>query len=492
MTPADVVTKAINNLTQALKGKSNTKGLQQIEALQKLENILNNVPETAPILREQPIPTPKRVTVDQTTKPPQEIQPRELVPSPRVSTPIKRARTATPIHTVTVDKLIANKPTQRVQKVPKDTRPARIKMRERIRKHLEAKTMARIPQQNTYLRQTTRSNEQAQLIHDKETNTYLNYHQLLRHPKYKDPCDKSAAKEFGCLAKGLKDERVKETDTIKFIHKDQVPAERMKNVMYGSSRCNYKPNKEEKECTRLTAGGDRINYPDNCGTQTADMTLFKILINSILSTPNAKCIMMDIKDFYLRTPMKRPEYMRLKITDIPEEIIEQYKLKLSATPDRYVYCEITQGMYGLPQAGIIAQELLEKRLAEYGYYQSKIINGLWKHKTRPICFCLIIDDFAVKYVNREDANHLINAIRKYYPMTVDEKATKYIGLTIEWEYKKQKAHIHMPGYLQKAFTRFKHKMPVKIQNSLHPHVIPQYGAKMQHAKEDNESPPLSK
>ncbi len=77
-------------------------------------------------------------------------------------------------------------------------------------------------------------------------------------------------------------------------------------------------------------------------------------------------------------------------------------------------------------------------------------------------------------------------------MTVDEEATKYIGLTIEWEYKKQKAHIHMPGYLQKAFTRFKHEMPVKIQNSPHPHVIPQYRAKTQYAKEDNESPPLSK
>jgi hypothetical protein len=228
---------------------------------------------------------------------------------------------------------------------------------------------------------------------------YLNYRQLLHHPKYKNAWAKSAANKFGCLMQGLKDGRVKGTDTIKFIHKYQVPAERIKDVTYGSFRCNYKPNKEEKECTRLTAGGNRINYPDDCGTPTADMTLFKILINSILSTTNAKCIMMDIKDFYLRTPMKRPEYIRLKITDIPEEIIEQYKLKLLAIPDGYVYCEITQGMYGLPQAGIITQELLEKRLAEYGYYQSKIINGLCKHKTRPICFCLVVDDFAVKYVN---------------------------------------------------------------------------------------------
>jgi hypothetical protein len=164
--------------------------------------------------------------------------------------------------------------------------------------------MARIPQRNTYLCQATRSNEQAQLIHNKETNTYLNYRQLLCHPKYKDAWAKSAAKKIGRLVQGLKDKRVKGTDTIKFIHKDQVPAERIKDVMYRSFRCNYKPNKEEKERTRLTVGGDRTNYPDNCGTPTADMTLFKILINSILSTPNAKCIMMDIKDFYLRTLMK--------------------------------------------------------------------------------------------------------------------------------------------------------------------------------------------
>jgi len=64
-------------------------------------------------------------------------------------------------------------------------------------------------------------------------------------------------------------------------------------------------------------------------------------------------------------------------------------------------------------------------------------------------------------VNQEDADHLINAIKKYYPMTVDTEATQYIGLTIDWDYKNRKAHIHMPGYLEKAFTRFKHEAPEK-------------------------------
>jgi hypothetical protein len=77
-------------------------------------------------------------------------------------------------------------------------------------------------------------------------------------------------------------------------------------------------------------------------------------------------------------------------------------------------------------------------------------------------------------------------------MIVDKEATKYIGLTIKWDYKSRKAHIHMPEYFQKALTRFNHKTPTEIQNSPHLHVIPQYGAKMQYVKDNNLSQPLSK
>ena len=188
----------------------------------------------------------------------------------------------------------------------------------------------------------------------------LPHRKLLRDPKHKETWEKSAANEFGQLAQGLKDGRVKGTNTIFFISKDKVPKDRAKDVTYGSFRCDLKPNKTETHCTRLVAGGDRVNYPANAGTPTANMTLFKILLNSIISTKGARCVMVDIKDFYLCMPMKRFEYMRLKITDIPEEIIREYGLQALATSDGYVHCEIQKGMYGLPQAGIIAQELLEE------------------------------------------------------------------------------------------------------------------------------------
>jgi hypothetical protein len=77
------------------------------------------------------------------------------------------------------------------------------------------------------------------LIHDEETNTYLNYQQLLRHPKYKDTWSKSSANEFGRLTNGLKDRRVKGTNTMHFIRKADVPADRIKDVTYGSFTCDF-------------------------------------------------------------------------------------------------------------------------------------------------------------------------------------------------------------------------------------------------------------
>ncbi len=85
---------------------------------------------------------------------------------------------------------------------------------------------------------------------------------------------------------------------------------------------------------------------------------------------------MDINDFYLNTPMARYEYMRLKLADMPADIIEHYHLNKIATPDGHVYCEIQKGMYRLTQAGIIAQELLLDQLKNHGYTQSKTTPGL--------------------------------------------------------------------------------------------------------------------
>ena len=88
----------------------------------------------------------------------------------------------------------------------------------------------------------------------------------------------------------------------------------------------------------------------------------------------------------------------MKLDLFPQDIINEYDLVSKVDQNRNVHCEVRRGMYGLPQAGIIAQELLEERLQKAGYMQSKLTPGSWKHEWRPISFTLIVDDFGVKYI----------------------------------------------------------------------------------------------
>jgi hypothetical protein len=111
-------------------------------------------------------------------------------------------------------------------------------------------------------------------------------------------------------------------------------------VTYGKFVCEYKPNKAEKEHTRFTVGGDKINYPGNCATPTGDPTLFKIILNSVILTPGARFMSLDIKNFYLNMPMSRYEYIRIIINDVLEEIIKQYNLLEKVDNDGYVYLEV--------------------------------------------------------------------------------------------------------------------------------------------------------
>lgn len=75
-----------------------------------------------------------------------------------------------------------------------------------------------------------------------------------------------------------------------------------------------RPEKAEPNRTRFTAGGDKINYPFEVVTPTAEMLVAKILFNSIISTPGARFMTMDISNFYLMTPLLRPEYLRIRLS----------------------------------------------------------------------------------------------------------------------------------------------------------------------------------
>ena len=101
-------------------------------------------------------------------------------------------------------------------------------------------------------------------------------------------------------------------------------------------------------------------------------------------------------------------------------------------------------MYGLPQTGIIAQELLEERLIVAGYRQSKLTPGFWTHDWRPISFTLVVDDFGVKYINKDDVTHLLAALQKDYDVHTDLEGTRYLGITLDWDYKGKRVHLSSP------------------------------------------------
>ena len=174
---------------------------------------------------------------------------------------------------------------------------------------------------------------QAMAVMDASTGKMLNYRQLRRDPKYKIQWDKSEANEFGRLANGV-GSRIKGTNTIKFICKSDVPQARMRDVTYGSFVCNVRNKKKEKNRTKFVVGGDHINYPGEVATPTAEMLVAKILFNSVILTKGARFMTIDIAKFYLMTPLARPEYIRVKLSDLPHKIINEYKLEERRPPSK--------------------------------------------------------------------------------------------------------------------------------------------------------------
>ena len=154
----------------------------------------------------------------------------------------------------------------------------------------------------------------------------------------------------------------------------------------------YKPQKTDPNRVQITVGGNLADYPEELTTRTADLIITKIMWNSVLSTPGAKYMCTDVKNMYLATPMECYKYMQMKIEIIPQEFMDTYQLH-DKVKDGYIYIQIENSMYGLPQAGILANKLLQKRLAPYWYYKVPHTPGLWKHVYNPIQFTLVVNDF---------------------------------------------------------------------------------------------------
>ena len=99
--------------------------------------------------------------------------------------------------------------------------------------------------------------------------------------------------------------------------------------------------------------------------------------------------------------------------------------------------------------GLLANELLKTHLNSRGYHQSKLVPGLWTHEWHPIQFTLAVDDFGVKYIGKEHPKQLFKVLWENYSITTDWSGSRYIGIMLGWDYKKQRVHLSMPRYVAK-------------------------------------------
>jgi hypothetical protein len=179
--------------------------------------------------------------------------------------------------------------------------------------------------------------------------------------------------------------------------------------------------------------------------------------------------------------------MFINLSSLPQETINKYDL-IELAQDGNVYIEIQKGMHGLPQAGILANELLQRNLAKDGYRTTQHTHGLWKHDTHPISFLSLVDDFGVKYVGRENAEHLMDCIKNNYNISSDWKGSAYCGLTLELDYKSHTVDLSMPGYIKAALHKYQHAAPARPEHAPHTWNSPIYGAKTQYVEDETTSP----
>ena len=123
--------------------------------------------------------------------------------------------------------------------------------------------------------------------------------------------------------------------------------------------------------------------------------------------------------------------MRIHLSLIPQEIIEEYNVIKFLDIEGYVYVKVTGVMYGLAQSGRIVNQDLQKHLAKYGYYPTRRTLGIWKHRTRKINFTLVVDNFGIKYTNKDNIDHLFAAIKDKYPLKIDWEGAKYVGIDLD-------------------------------------------------------------
>jgi hypothetical protein len=223
------------------------------------------------------------------------------------------------------------------------------------------------------------------MVHPTTGKTISSYTQLMHDPVTAETWQMAFGKDFSGMAQGDNKTGQKGTNAMFVMTHDKIykVLAQKKKFTYGNPVVDYCPQNNDPHRIRITAGGNLVKYESSPLVQTADLDMAKLHWNSVISTKNAKYVCLDIKNFYLTARLDYFEYMRMPLSLFPLWIQEQYNMVALAL-DGYVHLEMIWAVWGLLQAGIMANKRLRCKLAPFGYYEHTNTPGLWYHKTRPI------------------------------------------------------------------------------------------------------------
>jgi hypothetical protein len=194
-------------------------------------------------------------------------------------------------------------------------------------------------------------------------------------------------------------------------------------------------------------------YDGPTAARVANMELVKIHLNHVCSTPNATYSTCDLENFYLGSVLPTPGYMRIHRKQLPQSIIDAYNLEKLFYKDE-ILMEVQRALYGMKQAGYIAQQDLFKLLRDHDYFNTDDVPCLWLHRTNTdLSFTLTVDDFGICSIHEASKEHLLNTLRNKYSLSVGN-GNQYIGLTLDWDYVTRTVDLSIPGYVAEMIKKF--------------------------------------
>ena len=184
-----------------------------------------------------------------------------------------------------------------------------------------------------------------------KTGKQLEYRHLIQDPATKSVWNPAMATEV---------DRLFSTRTTRFLKNKNIP--QGENAVYTRLVVDLRPNKTVHERLRMCMGGDKMESVMETTTRTAYLTTCKLHMNVVVSTQGARFAGGDVKDFYLSTPLKIKIYGKVRANYIPEETIRKHDLEQYIEDDGWLHFEIGKGVYGIPEADRLANDLLPARL----------------------------------------------------------------------------------------------------------------------------------